>query len=37
VVEDKPEVKKAGGVFYTPTYIVEYIVKKVNSTCKCTI
>ena len=27
VVEDKPEVKKAGGVFYTPTYIVEYIVQ----------
>ena len=27
VVEDKPEVKKAGGVFYTPTYIVEYIVR----------
>ena len=26
-VEEKPEVKKAGGVFYTPTYIVEYIVK----------
>ena len=26
-MEDKPEVKKAGGVFYTPTYIVEYIVK----------
>ncbi len=26
-VEDKPEVKKAGGVFYTPTYIVDYIVK----------
>jgi len=26
-VEDKPEVKKAGGVFYTPTYIVEYIVQ----------
>lgn len=26
-VEDKPEVKKAGGVFYTPTYVVEYIVK----------
>ncbi|MCK4629385.1 MAG: N-6 DNA methylase, partial [Sedimentisphaerales bacterium] len=26
-VEDKPEVKKAGGVYYTPTYIVEYIVK----------
>lgn len=27
VVEDKPEVKKAGGVYYTPTYIVNYIVK----------
>ncbi len=27
-VEEKPEVKKAGGVFYTPTYIVEYIVKQ---------
>jgi len=26
-VEDKPAVKKAGGVFYTPQYIVEYIVK----------
>jgi hypothetical protein len=26
-VEDKPEVKKAGGVFYTPTYIVEHIVE----------
>ncbi len=26
VVEDKPEVKKAGGVYYTPTYIVDYIV-----------
>jgi len=26
-VEDKPEVRKAGGVYYTPTYIVEYIVK----------
>lgn len=25
-IEEKPEVKKAGGVFYTPTYIVEYIV-----------
>ncbi|MDP2661464.1 MAG: N-6 DNA methylase, partial [Dehalococcoidia bacterium] len=24
-VEDKPEVKKAGGVFYTPQYIVDYI------------
>ncbi|NMB99715.1 MAG: N-6 DNA methylase [Thermoanaerobaculaceae bacterium] len=26
-VEDKPEVKKAGGVYYTPTCIVDYIVK----------
>jgi type I restriction-modification system DNA methylase subunit len=26
-VEEKPEVRKAGGVFYTPTFIVEYIVK----------
>jgi len=26
VVEEKPEVKKAGGVYYTPTYIVDYIV-----------
>lgn len=25
-VEDKPEVRKAGGVFYTPTFIVAYIV-----------
>ena len=28
VVEDKPEVKKAGGVYYTPSYIVDYIVKQ---------
>ena len=27
VIEEKPEVKKAGGVYYTPAYIVEYIVK----------
>jgi predicted type IV restriction endonuclease len=26
-IDDKPEVKKAGGVYYTPTYIVDYIVK----------
>ncbi len=26
-VQDKPEVKKAGGVFYTPEYIVSYIVE----------
>ncbi|MEQ1656612.1 MAG: type I restriction endonuclease, partial [Nitrospira sp.] len=25
-IEEKPEVKKAGGVYYTPAYIVEYIV-----------
>ncbi|RKZ55254.1 MAG: restriction endonuclease subunit M, partial [Candidatus Parabeggiatoa sp. nov. 2] len=28
VVEQKTEVKKAGGVYYTPTYIVDYIVKQ---------
>ena len=27
IIEEKPEVKKAGGVFYTPSYIVDYIVK----------
>jgi hypothetical protein len=27
-VEDKPEVKKAGGVYYTPTYIVKNTVGK---------
>ncbi|MBI4361878.1 MAG: N-6 DNA methylase [Euryarchaeota archaeon] len=26
-VEEKPEVRKAGGVFYTPRYIVDYIVE----------
>jgi type I restriction-modification system DNA methylase subunit len=26
-VEEKPEVKKAGGVYYTPKFIVDYIVK----------
>lgn len=26
-VEPKPEVKKAGGVYYTPTYVVDYIVR----------
>jgi len=26
-VEDKPEVRKAGGVYYTPEYIVNYIVQ----------
>ena len=28
VVEDKPEVRKAGGVYYTPKYIVDYIVEQ---------
>ncbi len=28
VVEEKPEVRKAGGVYYTPTYIVDYIVER---------
>jgi len=27
IPEDKPEVRKAGGVYYTPKYIVDYIVK----------
>lgn len=27
-VIEKPEVKKAGGVYYTPTYIVKYIVEQ---------
>lgn len=27
MVEHKPEVKKAGGVYYTPSYIVDYIVQ----------
>lgn len=26
-IEEKPEVRKAGGVYYTPSYIVDYIVK----------
>ena len=26
-VEEKPEVRKAGGVYYTPAYIVDYIVQ----------
>lgn len=29
VIEEKPEVRKTGGVYYTPTFVVEYIV---NST-----
>jgi type I restriction-modification system DNA methylase subunit len=27
VIDYKPEVKKAGGIYYTPRYIVDYIVK----------
>jgi hypothetical protein len=27
-IEDKPEVRKAGGVYYTPQYIVTYIVEQ---------
>ncbi|MEH2457794.1 Eco57I restriction-modification methylase domain-containing protein [Nostoc sp.] len=28
VIEDKPEVRKVGDVYYTPSYIVDYIVKQ---------
>ncbi|HVB55432.1 MAG TPA: hypothetical protein VNE63_03240 [Candidatus Acidoferrales bacterium] len=27
-IEEKPEVRKAGGVYYTPDYIVDYIVRQ---------
>ena len=27
-IEEKPEVRKAGGVYYTPTYIVQYIIEQ---------
>ena len=27
-VEEKPEVRKAGGVYYTPAYIVDYVVRQ---------
>ena len=30
-IEDKPEVRKAGGVYYTPQYIVDYIVQNTVS------
>jgi len=26
-IEEKPETKKAGGIYYTPEYVVDYIVK----------
>ncbi|WP_175810888.1 Eco57I restriction-modification methylase domain-containing protein [Burkholderia cepacia] len=32
VIEDKPEVRKAGGVFYTPSYIAQYIVRQAVGT-----
>ncbi|MGI8965737.1 MAG: Eco57I restriction-modification methylase domain-containing protein, partial [Limisphaerales bacterium] len=28
MIEEKPEVRKAGGVYYTPSYIVDYIVEQ---------
>lgn len=28
VIEEKPEVRKAGGVYYTPAHIVDYIVER---------
>ena len=31
-VEEKPEVRKAGGVYYTPGYIVDYIVENTVGT-----
>lgn len=35
VLEEKPEVKKAGGVFYTPQFIVDYMVKStLGKLCK---
>jgi type I restriction-modification system DNA methylase subunit len=32
VIEEKPEVRKAGGVYYTPRYIVDYIVEQTLGT-----
>lgn len=31
IIEEKPEVRKAGGVYYTPQYIVNYIVENTVS------
>jgi TaqI-like C-terminal specificity domain/N-6 DNA Methylase len=28
IIEEKPAVRKAGGVFYTPTFIVDYIIRE---------
>ncbi len=40
-IEEKPEVRKAGGVYYTPQYIVDYIVEntlgKLLEDCKTPI
>jgi hypothetical protein len=36
-IEEKPEVRKAGGVYYTPRYIVEYIVKQTVEKLLCEI
>jgi len=34
-IEEKPEVKKAGGIYYTPQFIVDYIVENtVGKLCK---
>lgn len=30
-IEEKPEVRKAGGVYYTPTFIVDYIIQNTLS------
>ena len=32
VVEEKPEVRKAGGVYYTPSYVVRHIVRQAVAT-----
>ena len=32
IIEEKPEVRKAGGVYYTPQYIVNYIVENTIGT-----
>jgi len=33
IVSEKPEVRKAGGVYYTPQYIVNYIVDNTLGSC----
>lgn len=33
-VEEKPEVRKAGGVFYTPTFVVRHIVEELRPTAE---